>query len=313
MNEKRTFPAVAVVGAGAVGCYFGGMLARAGAPTTLIGRPVHVEAINRAGLLLDAHERLERIAVVASTDVAAIGGADLVLLSVKCVDTVGAALALRPHLRRDSLLLSLQNGADNVERIRVATGIEAFPAVVYIAAEMAGPGHVRHKGRGELVIGNTDRPGRTGREPLAAMFLRAGIPCTVTENITGELWTKLLVNCAYNAISALSRATYGAIGAAASTREVMELAMREVLAVGTASGVKFPEKDLVAEAFGLSESMGKAISSTAQDIARGKATEIDSLNGYVARRGRALGIETPVNRTLHALVKLLEGAQEPAG
>jgi len=116
------------------------------------------------------------------------------------------------------------------------------------------------------------------------------------------------MNCAYNPISALSRARYGAIVADPGTRAVMKAATEEAIAVGQAAGVRFPDVDLVEAVYRLGEAMAGATSSTAQDLARGKRTEIDSLNGYVARRGAELGVPTPVNQTLHALVKRLEEA-----
>jgi 2-dehydropantoate 2-reductase len=117
------------------------------------------------------------------------------------------------------------------------------------------------------------------------------------------------MNCAYNAISALSRSRYGRMVRSPWTRELMRQVIEEVVAVGRAAGVRFPDVNLVEAGLTLAETMPNAISSTAQDLARGKRTEIDSLNGYVARRGAELGVATPVNQTLHALVKLLEEAE----
>src|SRR5579863_6578054 len=133
---EEGWPRIAVVGAGAVGSYFGGMLARAGAPVTLIGRAPHVEAINRDGLFIDSIHFKESVSVSASTELAAVRDADIVLFSVKTVDTESAAKSLAPHLAPDTIVVSLQNGVDNVERIDFAAGIQALPAVVYIAAEM---------------------------------------------------------------------------------------------------------------------------------------------------------------------------------
>ncbi len=313
MTEDR-WPAIAVLGAGAVGCYFGGLLARAGASVTLIGRPQHVEAITRDGLFLESLHFGQRIPVSASTDVAAVRGAQVVLLCVKTPDTEEAARSLAPHLAGGTVVVSLQNGVDNAERFRSAVGIEALPAVVYVAAEMTAPGRVKHSGRGDLILGATSGRQRDDRcrrqlEDLASVFARAGVPCLVSDNIEADLWTKLIMNCAYNAISALSRARYGRIVRTPWTRDVMRQVTDEAIAVARASGVRFPDGDLVESVFKLGEAMAGALSSTAQDIGRGKRTEIDSLNGYVARRGAELGIATPVNQTLHALVKLLE---EPA-
>jgi 2-dehydropantoate 2-reductase len=305
--QEQTRPRVAVLGAGAVGCYFGGMLARAGASVTLIGRQPHVEALSRDGLWLRSIDFEERILVAASTAVAAARDAAVVLLCVKTLDTEEAARALAPHLAAGTLVLSLQNGVDNVQRIRAASGIEAIPTVVYVAAAMTAAGQVRHSGRGDLVVGDP-LGGRQGEvEWLARLFARAGVPCVVSSNIEGELWTKMVMNCAYNAISALGRARYGRMAQNPWPREVVRMVVEETAAVARASGVRFPDIDLVEAAFRLGEAMSEATSSTAQDIARGKRTEIDSLNGYVARRGVELGVATPVNQTLHALVKLLEG------
>ena len=299
-----TWPNVAVLGAGAVGCYFGGMLARAGAPVTLIGRPHHVEAIVREGLHLDTLQFQERVRLGATTDVQAVRDAAIVLFTVKTLDTESAARSLAPHLARGAVVLSMQNGVDNVERIRTAAGIDALPVAVYVAAAMAAPGHVRHTGRGDLVVGGR----RADAIMAAALFARAGVRCVVSDNIAAELWTKMAMNCAFNAVSALGRAKYGQIVQDARARAVLRQAVEETAAVAQACGVRLGDVDLVDAAYRLGEAMSGATSSTAQDIVRGKRTEIDSLNGYVARRGAELGVPTPVNQTLHALVKLLEGA-----
>src|SRR5262249_31783715 len=128
---------VAVVGAGAVGCYFGGMLARSGMPVTLIGRARHVDAINRDGLYLERSDFQGYIKLQADTRMDSVRDATIVLLCVKTIDTETAAIAVAPHLMNDALLVSFQNGVDNAERIQRATGISAIPAVVYVAAEMS--------------------------------------------------------------------------------------------------------------------------------------------------------------------------------
>jgi 2-dehydropantoate 2-reductase len=296
------------MGAGAVGCYFGGMLARAGAPVTLIGRPHHVEAIARDGLWLESLRFQERVPVAATATVDAARDAAVVLFCVKTLDTEEAAKSLAAHLAPGAIVLSLQNGVDNAERIRSAAGFEALPAVVYVAAAMTGPGRVKHTGRGDLIVGDPQGVRRGELDRLSALFARAGVPCPVSDNIEAELWAKMAMNCAYNAVSALGRAKYGRIAGDPRARELLRLAVEETTAVARASGARFPDVDLVAAAFRLGEAMSEATSSTAQDIHRGKRTEIDSLNGYVARRGAELGVPTPVNQALHALVKLLEAA-----
>ena len=308
MSDRKS---VAVLGAGAVGCFFGGMLARAGHRVTLIGRARHVEAFRKSGLRFEGQKFDEHIDVLASTEPSAVRDAALVLFCVKSTDTEDAAAQIAPHLARDAIVVNLQNGVDNTERIQARVAQPVVPAVVYVATEMEGPGHLKHHGRGDLVIG--DLTGKAGGAALAAVkdaFEAAGVPVAISDNIAGALWEKLVVNCAYNALSAISQLPYGKLIAGAGIREVMRDAVEETLAVAKASGVTLAP-DLLAATWKIAEAMPTQFSSTAQDLQRGKPTEIDHLNGFVARRGAALGVPTPVNRALHALVRLREAHGAP--
>ncbi|NMF90659.1 ketopantoate reductase family protein [Aromatoleum petrolei] len=291
---------IAVMGAGAVGCYYGGMLARAGHEVVLIGRPMHVEAVTRDGLLLDTHEFQERIPVKASTSAEAVRNAQLVLCCVKSTDTADAAAEMALHLSPEAIVLSLQNGVDNAERLQALLGRQVGAAVVYVATEMAGPGHVKHHGRGELVIAPSDASAR-----LVEMFGAAGVPVDVSDNVVGALWAKLILNCAYNALSAITQLPYGRLVAGESIEDIMRDAVQECLDLAWAEGITVPGDcwDAVQK---IAQTMPAQFSSTAQDLRRGKRSEIDHLNGYVLRRGRALGVPTPVNRVLFGIVKLLE-------
>lgn len=306
MSAEMNWPKVAVIGAGAVGGYFGGMLARAGATVTMIGRQAFAEAVEKSGLQLDTVQFRETVYPEASTEIAAAAGAEVVLFCVKTTDTASTAKALARHISPGAIVVSLQNGVNNAEEVRAAAGIDALPAVVYVAAAMSPPGTVKHLGRGDLVVGPRD----TRTESIASLFLEANVPCRISENIEGELWTKLIWNCALNAISALGHATYGEIFASTDARRIIEKLVEEVLAVARAKGVHLPgledPKAALAGALKIAEQMSGTRSSTAQDMARGKRTEIDSLNGYVARLGERLGVATPVNHALYTLVKLQE-------
>ncbi|HXN74022.1 MAG TPA: 2-dehydropantoate 2-reductase [Candidatus Acidoferrales bacterium] len=310
-NSKDSQVRVAVLGAGAVGSYFGGMLARSGVPVTLIGRAAHVEAMRTGGLFLDSVSFQEHIPMGASVEPSAARDADVVLFCVKTTDTEEAARSLAPHIAKGAIVVSLQNGVDNIERIRAASGIEALPAVVYVAAALPEPGHVKHFGRGELVVGelkggvpSTSLSDRAER--VASLFTAAKVPCRVSPDISVDLWTKFIMNCAGNAVTAITQTSYAAAARNLQTREVMSQVIAETVVVARASDVALPQVDFIAMGLKFIESIGSATSSTAQDIARGKRTEIDSLNGYVARRGKELGISTPASFALFALVKLLE-------
>ncbi|CAG2157210.1 ketopantoate reductase family protein [Cupriavidus numazuensis] len=295
---------VAIMGAGAVGCYYGGMLARAGHEVVLIARPQHVQTIEATGLRLETQSFDEQIKVSASTDPSAVQGADLVLFCVKSTDTQSAALAMKPSLAKSALVLSLQNGVENADTLRSLLEQEVAAAVVYVATEMAGPGHVRHHGRGELVIEPTSHGAN-----LAATFAAAGVPVETSDNVRGALWAKLILNCAYNALSAITQLPYGRLVRGEGVEAVMRDVMEECFAVATAEGVKLPD-DVALAIRRIAETMPGQSSSTAQDLARGKRSEIDHLNGLIVRCGDALGIPVPANRVLHALVRLIEDKQQ---
>ena len=298
---------VAVMGAGAVGCFYGGMLARAGHQVTLIGRPAHVQAVQAQGLRMDTRMFDERVPMAASTEAGAVAGADVVLLCVKSSDTETAGEQMRPHLAPGALLLCLQNGVDNAERLRaVLPGHEVAAAVVYVATEMAGPGHLRHNGRGELVIEPAARS-----EAAAQALTAAGVPTEISDNVRGALWAKLILNCAYNALSAVGRIVYGELVQRPGVPEVMRDVVAECLAVARADGVNVPG-DVEAAVRRIAETMPGQYSSTAQDLMRGKPSEIDFLNGYVVRRGDALGVPVPANRVLWAVVRLAETSRPAA-
>lgn len=295
---------VAVMGAGAVGSYFGAMLARAGADVTLIARGAHLEALTRDGLFVDSKHFQERVPVRVSGEPAAVRNAELVLFSVKTTGTVEAARAIAPHLAPNALVLSMQNGVDNLAQIRAAAEIPAFASVVYVAVSQPQPGRVRHEGRGDLIVGDARRQQTAD---IAETFEHAGVKCRITDNLEGELWKKFLLNCAGNAVTGLGRAPYSVAAKNEFAWRVVADALTETRNVAHAAGVQLPPDS--ADAAGVVETFrkyGAATSSTLQDIERGRRTEIDSLNGYVARRGEELGVPAPVNRTLHALVKLLE-------
>ncbi len=291
---------IAVMGAGAVGCYFGGMLARAGHDVTLIGRPSHVEAVQRDGLWLDTQTFSEHVRLKASVDAAAVAGTQLLLFCVKSTDTIDTGKQIAPYLQADTVVLSLQNGVDNATALQSVLSQQVIPAVVYVATEMAGAGHVRHNGRGELVIG--DAAASTG---LAKVLGAAGIPVEVSANVTGALWAKLIVNCAYNAMSAITQMPYGRLVKGEGVEQLMRAVVDECLAVAAAAGVSVPG-DSFEDVARIARTMADQYSSTAQDLKRGKRSEIDHLNGYVVRQAQALGIKAPINQTLHTLVKLLE-------
>lgn len=291
---------IAVIGAGAVGCYYGGLLALAGHEVVLVGRALHVDAIRRDGLLLDTQSGpTQRVALEASTGPEVARGASLVLCCVKSADTEQAARGLAGLVGADALVLSLQNGVENADLLRSIVPCEVVPASVYAALEMAGAGHVKHHGGGGLVIGLTDR------RDVLRIFSEASIPVQLSDDIRGELWKKLIVNCAYNALSAITSLPYGQLVQHEGVEQVLNDVVTECLAVARKAAVKVPD-DVWDTVIRIAKTMPNQYSSTAQDLKRGRKSEIDQLNGYVVRKGIELGVPTPANRILYSVVKALE-------
>ena len=309
------FATIAIVGAGAVGGFFGAMLARAGLRVTFVARPAQVAAIGRDGLRLAMGGRTESLRnVAATTDLAAaLADADLVLVCVKSTDTEGLACAMAPHVRPGTVVMSLQNGVENAAVLARHLGARAtiVPAVVYVATASPKPGLVQHHGRGDLVVGTlhgtpADAQHAARLEAIVAVFARAAVPVRISEDVRRELWEKLIVNCAYNAISALAQASYARLAALPVVVELQRCVVEEAVAVAHADGVALELGAALAAMEGIARAMPSQLSSTAQDVAKGKTSEIDHLNGFVVRRGRELAIATPANQALHALVKLVE-------
>jgi 2-dehydropantoate 2-reductase len=179
---------------------------------------------------------------------------------------------------------------------------------------MAGPGHVHHNGRGDVLLGDwfPHRPDAAARaerlKSVVDALQRGSIQASLAQDIRATLWTKLAMNCGYNALSALCRARYERLVATEASRRLMRTIVEELVAVGQKDGVSLDFDLVLEQVMDLAAGFPAAISSTGQDIAQGRPTEIDDLNGYVARRGRALGVPTPLNETLQWMIKVLEEA-----
>jgi 2-dehydropantoate 2-reductase len=298
---------VVVVGPGAVGCYFGGMLARSGAAVTMMGRrdrpSPHLDAMARDGLRMETLTFDERVAVSVTTRPEVVAGADLVLVAVKTIHTEEAVAPMVAQLKATTPLVGLQNGVDGPDRMR-RVGLDPIPAVVFVAAEITSPGVVKHRAKGELVIGHPRRGEDLAR--VKAWCENAGIPVRIADSVERELWVKLVINSMTNAISALTDAPYGPVVEFEPTWRIAEAVLDEALLVAHASGFDLDRDAVRARALDICHAAHDATSSTQQDLARGRPTEIDSLNGFLAARAEDLGVQAPVNRTLAALVKLKE-------
>ena len=298
-----------VLGAGAVGCYFGGMLALAGQDVTLIGRSERVQAINELGLEMDCKSFQEVLSIKASDDLSVLRDADLVLLSVKSLDTEKTIQAIASILPSHAVILSLQNGVANVDIATKWIPNPVYAAVVYVATGMSGHRTMNHHGRWELYIGSLQPAQERDQENLAAistLFESADVPCSIAQQIKKDMWLKFLVNCSYNAISGIGQITYGEMVRIPEILQQIDHITEEFLAIATAEGVLISAAEAVEANALIASTMVTQRSSTAQDLARGKKTEIDFLNGYIVELGKKHGIPVPYNESIYALVKMLE-------
>ncbi|MDA1186925.1 MAG: 2-dehydropantoate 2-reductase [Proteobacteria bacterium] len=299
---------IVVVGAGAVGSFFGGLLAKAGESVTLIGRAAHLKAIGENGLRIDSKPwgREERIhGFELSETIQAVAQAELVLFCVKSTQTAAMAKAMQDLLPANAVVLSMQNGVENPETLqRLLPQARVVPVAVYVALSLAAPGLVRHFGRGELVVG----PSSPWLETTADRLREAGIGVTVSNQVMRDLWLKLVVNTAFNAVSAVSQKTYGEMFAEPMVQATVQQLTREVVAVAQAEGYDISMEQGWAAVQAIAQTMAGQRSSTAQDLAAGKLTEIDFLNGTVARRAESHGLSVPVTQALWSMVRLMEGA-----
>jgi len=292
------------MGAGAVGSYYGALLARDGHEVTLVARGAHLEALRERGAVIvheaDGHRWEAPVAARARPEPAT---ADLAIVTTKSQDTLAAAQALGDALPPGTPVLSLQNGIENVGRIGATLGHErALAGVAFVGVRIAEPGVVDHQAEGEVHIGHPRGPDGA----RAAFGVVAGSwDVVLSDDIVRDQWHKLLWNAGFNAICAVTGATAGEALLVPASERLVRAAMGEVVAVAAAHGVTLGSAE-VDEMARPNEQLLGYHPSTTQDLEAGKRLERDALCGFVAREGDRLGVPTPVNAVLDALLALRE-------
>ena len=298
---------IAVMGAGAVGGYFGALLHRGGLDVTLIARGRHLEAIKAHGLRIKSTQGDLTVPAKAVGDPRAVGPVDLILFCVKSYDTESAARQCLPIVQESTAILCLQNGVDNEEKIAmVAGGEKVLGGVAYIGAGVSEPGVVVHTAEGRIVFGEM-RGGVSERvRRLEQIFRDAGFPVEVSSNIKAILWGKLCWNAAFNALNTLVGGDVRVLVERPETRTLARQAMEEVRAVANANNVPL-SADLAERLLTWTDTAaGSMKTSTRQDLEAGKRLEVEALNGAVVRKGEAAGVPTPFNFALYALLKAID-------
>jgi 2-dehydropantoate 2-reductase len=294
---------IGVMGAGAVGTYVGALLAGT-YDVVLIGRPDVADAINDHGIRVSGKTELHTRAE-ASADVAALEDCEVVLLTVKAYDTAEAAGQVAEAVPM-AMLVTLQNGLDNDESVkRTAPGLSSCAAVTSFGVTYLGPGHVRHAGVGDTVIGRM-ACSPTDAQRTAEILTEGGLPMSFVENIRGHIWLKGIVNHCINPLTVIHRCKNGVLLEHEEYREHMKGLCAEAIAVVRAMDISLPTEDVLGRVAEVARLTADNRSSMLQDVDRGKRTEIDSITGHLIRQGKQRGLELPLSSFVYYEDKNLE-------
>jgi len=297
---------IAVLGSGGIGGYYGALLAKAGHDVGFIARGAHLEAMQRRGLTVRTAEGESTIPVTAVADTRGVGPVDLVLFCVKSYDTEPAAQALAPLMARDTMVLTFQNGVDNVDAIASVVGSGAvLVGAVYIALQLVGPGViVRTGGEGKIVLGEISGAVTERVQRIASAFQQSGIPHQVSTDINRVLWEKFLFIAGVGGVTALARSGIGALLASPEGRTLLTASCAEIVGVAEATGTPLQKGavDAVIEQAATLPSQWR--SSLARDLEDGHRLEVEALSGAVVRRGLKHGVPTPVHQTIAACLSI---------
>jgi 2-dehydropantoate 2-reductase len=297
---------ILVVGAGAMGCLFSSYFKKAGHAVSLLEiLPERVDRINRQGIHVEGVRGRHRVKVPAYVAPPSVEP-DLAIVCVKAYDTLQAARNIRDILRPDTQVLTLQNGLGNVEILAEVLGKErVLGGVTAEGATLLAPGRIRHAGQGNTIL----QSGPDG-EAIAAIFRDAGFQARAEAKIQDFIWGKLIVNVGINALTAVTRLKNGRLPELEGSRQIMEAAVSEALAVAKAAGVSIPYPDPWATVVEVCRNTAGNVASMLQDVLKQQPTEIAFINGAVVREGKKLRVPTPVNTTLASLVTVIQETYE---
>ena len=305
---------ILIAGTGGVGGYFGALLARAGRDVVFLARGRNLAALRERGLTVESVDGDVRLPHVTATDTLADAApVDLVLVTVKSYDTSATAAVIAPVVTRETIVLSLQNGIENEGVLAAALGLPPLlGAMTQIGAELTAPGVVRHVAQGTIFFGEMGGHESARTRALVDLFTAAGVRHHLSAHMPLMLWDKLSWNAAFNAVTALTRATSGQAARLPQTAQLLRDVMLEVIAVARAQGILLDPARVDPVIAYAAEHLGTLRTSMLQDVERGRRLEYDAINGAVVRAGDAIGVPTPLNRVLVALLAALD-PQRPTG
>ncbi len=314
MTEK---PSVVVVGAGGMGALFGAILQEGGLTVTLVDTNAeHVTAMQKNGLMISGYGGERTVSVDARQDASGIERADIILFQCKSHGTRDAAKGIRHLVEKGAVCVSFQNGLGNEEVIGEVVGPEnVLGGLTAMAAVLEAPGHVRDFSRVPSSIGKMGGGASARAVAIARAFTEAGLETHVSENVTRDIWKKLLGNIAMSAASGATNMTAVEVLSVPELKATAYRALDEALAVATAQGIDLDRDAAVAglEMITAPGGTGDNKSSLCVDLLNGRPTEVDFIYGSVIDLGRKSGVPTPTLETLAAIIKGLEARNGGTG
>jgi 2-dehydropantoate 2-reductase len=294
---------IIVYGAGAVGAFFGGMLARCQQDVQFVARGPQLEAVQMRGIRIESSilGRLHVPPQRAAPAAADLDKADLILLCVKAHQTSAILDDVAEAIRDTTIIVPLQNGVESDEVLAARFGGRVATAVVYVGATLEQPGVVSHVAPGAIILG-----ARFGFDPARLPAIRdvlatSGQRVTISRDILRDRWYKLIWNAGFNTVSAVANKTPAQILAEPELRQLVIGVMREVVAVANAQGITLCEGD-ISKQIAWTNGATAITTSMLVDRARGRSMEVDALIGVVVRKGREFGVPTPLSGGVHALL-----------
>ena len=301
---------IVIIGAGAMGCLFAAFLAKSKEDVWLLDKDKENAAkLNESGISLEGLSGSWQVKIKATSAIADIGKADLILICVKSFNTKSAAEEIMPLLGRDTKILTLQNGMGNIEIISEIAGEErVIGGVTNEGATLIALGKIRHAGRGETLIGSSSGKTPVEMRAIREIFNKAGFETKMTRDIKSLIWSKLIINVGINALSAITRLPNGKLTEYEGTKRILRDAVTEAARIAKRKRIKLIFDDPLAKVEAVCESTSGNLSSMLQDVLRKKRTEVDFINGVIVRLGQELGIEVPTNKFLLDLINTIESS-----
>lgn len=299
---------IAIVGPGAIGCLFGGILSRGGHEVWMVDRqPKRAGLLARRGVWISGVTGEFNARVRATASPREAGEARVVMIAVKSYDTAEAARGAGPLVGPETTVLTVQNGLGNIEALQEVVGAErVIGGVTSQAATLIAPGQVHHAGLGATAIGEPSGALTERLTEIAEAFSAAGLHVELTTTLESVVWGKLVVNAGINPVATLAQVRNGGILESTNLRELMSGAVGEAAGVAKAKGMRLAREDMGAYAQEICQRTANNVNSMLQDVNRQRRTEVDAINGAVVREGEATGVAVPINRVLVGLIHGLE-------